>query len=155
MWLATRHGWFSCVCGKGKDGKAALDVLMVRAREREHLERLMEHFPRCFPAKAKVVVSDTNDYRFRVIIDRRCFLDLMTLLAADVDYTNFKSEVFKNEGSSEYEKALHRVWSDMAQIQFKKHGNPFRTSLDAEPTWDPAQDEPGEEEDPGLAASAH
>jgi hypothetical protein len=49
MWIFTRYGFFSAVCAREGDGAHGRpidpDRIMVRARLRDHLERLIAAFP--------------------------------------------------------------------------------------------------------------
>jgi hypothetical protein len=124
MWIASKFGWFSCVCGKAKKGKGPdLSVIMVRARARTHLEQLMQEYPTPFKG-VELRESPTADYRFRVVIPHSTFVGLVAMIAQDVDYTNFKSEVAAREGTSLYEQALHRIWAVMHRVQTALHPGP-------------------------------
>lgn len=195
MWLFTRFGFFSCVCGRdvtpirgSKLVKEITDtsVIMIRARDEDHLNRLIgfvceriasaedqmgergmgfanQRMAEAFQPEGGLKVKDSpsNDYRFRIIVPHAVFPTLLAWVAEDVTYHNFKSEVAANEGSSEYENVLHRVWSLMAEYQGKQtgfgpYGRParvvsrFRSASDKvkheaaftepmEPTFDPGE----------------
>jgi hypothetical protein len=61
--------------------------------------------------------SNTNDYRYRMIIPRDVWAMIAAKLIADIDYGNFKSRVAAEERrghvDAHYEKALHEIWSVM------------------------------------------
>lgn len=130
MWLMTRYGMFSTVCGRKQqpgdiDGKftGALDTqaLMVRARWQEHLERLVKRFPVLQPYP--IQESTNNDYRFRIVVPKHVWADVMMALAEDVDYGNFKNEAGRVHGhQSPYLDVLHRVWSLGYDMQTRRHG---------------------------------
>jgi len=112
MWLFTRYGFFSATV-------SALDpgAMQVRARDRDHLERLIERFPDELGA-LKILETTDSDYRFRLIVKRSEWPTLAARLAEDVDYGNFKSDAAKRFGSkSKYVRALHEVWGVMYGLQ--------------------------------------
>ncbi len=93
---------------------------MVRARVRGHLAALKERWPdhlglceiRTFPG---------TDYAFRMFVDKHAWARVLSELALETDYDNFKSEVAHHLGSagSSYEHALHDVWEVMHRLQEK------------------------------------
>lgn len=122
--------------------KPDLDQMMVRARLKQHLVNLQEA---CADlsisasviaespdramlfgeiAVAEIVESKTNDYRFRILLPQPAFAVLVSWLVSDIDYCNFKNAVFEQEGASDYEHALHRIWSVHHGLQYpsKVHG---------------------------------
>ena len=172
MWIQSKYGHLSVVCASDRStsvkGKKAVrsvdqDILMVRVRLREHLDRLIEAFD-CLSG-SKIVETPNNDYRFRILISRSQFTDLMSGLADAVDYGNYKSEVFAREGASPFERALHRVWAIFHDLQTQAYPPNVGSGLggadarlQATPkTWD----EPGQEtvwdngSDPGYDDAAY
>jgi len=115
MWLFTRYGFFSATVST-----LAPDAIQVRARDRNHLERLAERFPDEL-GSPKILDTKDADYRYRIIIRRSEWPKLAARLAEDVDYGNFKSEAAARFGSkSKYVDALHRVWGLMYGLQAKE-----------------------------------
>ena len=87
MWLATKHGWFSVVCGRNVS-KVDKAVMIIRARKREHLENLIAAFK---GAELGEIKSDTGtDYPCRLVVGRRTGLLVLSALANEIDYSNFK-----------------------------------------------------------------
>jgi hypothetical protein len=114
MWLFTRYGFFSVTVSSVDPG-----TMQIRARDRGHLERLIERFPGELGAAAILETKD-SDYRFRLIVKRSEWPTLAARLAADIDYGNFKSDAAKRFGTkSEYVHALHDVWGTMHGLQAK------------------------------------
>lgn len=110
MWLFTTKGFFSVVTADGEG-----DNLMIRARVRGDLENLKrEHEP-----GLKILDSAGTDYRYRAIIERRVFLNILVELGDEITYRNFKDEVKAQQGKKRY-KAYTQVWSVMVGLQ------PFR-----------------------------
>lgn len=124
-WIFTRYGFFSAVCARKGAGKHSDPVdpnqVMVRARDKCHLELLRERFPELQPFA--IHESQHSDYRFRLFCPKGTWAHVMCEIALDLDYDNFKSEV-KHYGKSgaKYEAALHRVWSVMYGVQTDRYG---------------------------------
>lgn len=122
MWMFTKYGFFSAVCarqGSGKHGQPVdPDRIMVRARRGEHLEALKERFPQQLSA-CEVMETTGTDYRYRLFVKKEAWVDVLSGLAAELDYDNFKSAVARHQGEAEadYERALHEVWSVMHRLQ--------------------------------------
>jgi hypothetical protein len=122
MWIFTKHGFFSAVCarqGGGKHGQPIdPDRIMVRARVRGHLEALMTRFPELL-GPCDVTEFAGTDYAFRIFVDKRVWSQVLSGLADETDYDNFKSEVARHQGraGADYERSLHDVWSVMYRLQ--------------------------------------
>jgi len=106
MWICLNNAFLSIVEPAAHDPKkAGLDVLLVRARVKGHIESV-------FP-KAKVVTIAGRDYQFRAYINR---LDVSEAIAARIEsihYPNFKNSV-RNDL---LHRAFARVWHVMADLQ--------------------------------------
>lgn len=119
MWLFTRYGFFSAV-----QHNEDRDIIVVRARVREHLEALFARFYNGDDAGNIPAIAESlgTDYRFRSFISRRDFAEIAQELALDVDYPNFKNEVQRarrqrSVAARGYLYALHDVWEVMARLQ--------------------------------------
>jgi len=102
MWLFTDTGFVSAV-SDGSD-------LMVRSRDRESLE------PLAAVAKVEIKKTPNNDYPYRVHVKHEVFAEWVALMARNIRYGNFKSEVSATRGD-EFAHALMLVWSTMHQIE--------------------------------------
>lgn len=125
MWLFTKYGFFSAVCARdGKSGSGDVDTsrIMVRARVREHLERLTSRFPD--NGWGEILESPGNDYRWRVFLKKDAWAEVAASLALDTDYDNFKSAAHREWPTDPdgYCSMLHRVWSNHAAIQTNGKG---------------------------------
>ena len=124
MWLFTKHGFFSVVCARQGDGKHGQPIdltrLMIRARVRGHLDALKERCPDHL-GPCDIQTSAATDYAFRMFVDKHVWSRVLSELALETDYDNFKSEVARHQGraGSSYEDALHRVWDVMHRLQEK------------------------------------
>jgi hypothetical protein len=122
MWLFTKHGFFSVVCARQGDGRQGQPIdttrLMVRARVRAHLEELRERWPDLL-GPCEIQTSAQADYAFRIFVDKDVWSRVLSKLALETDYDNFKSEVARHQGNvgRRYEHALHDVWRVMHRIQ--------------------------------------
>lgn len=122
MWIFTKYGFFSAVCARMGDGAHGQPVdrnrLMVRARLREHLDALKKRFPTLLDQHDIREFTGT-DYAFRVFVDKTTWSKILTELAEEIDYDNFKSEVARHQGRSgaAFERSLHEVWSVMYRLQ--------------------------------------
>jgi hypothetical protein len=113
MWIFTRYGFFSAVCGR-TNHKVETNVIMVRARKQEHLEGLRKRFK----LSEQIAISDKTDYRYRLILNREQWVQIASELAAEVDYGNFKDTVARElPQDQKYNRALHDVWDEMYGIQ--------------------------------------
>lgn len=93
MWLCTKLGFFSIV------QKTPTEV-HVRARAKQDLENLKAHCIGRVGTAGSGCVSNWKihrtidaDYRYRVVIAPRHLPDLMSALAASLDYSNFKGVI--------------------------------------------------------------
>lgn len=122
MWIFTKYGFFSAVCARQGDGSHGRPVdvnrIMVRARLREHLEALKARFPTIL-GRCKIQEFVGTDYAYRLFIGKSSWSRILAEMAEETDYDNFKSAVAKHQiyAASEYEHALHDVWSVMNELQ--------------------------------------
>jgi hypothetical protein len=122
MWICTRYGFFSTVSARQGEGGKGQPVdpgrVMVRARVRDHLDRLRRRFPSELGG-AEILESRGTDYRFRIFLAKETWIRVLSGLAAETDYDNFKSEVARHQGAAgaDYGHALHEVWGVMNRLQ--------------------------------------
>ncbi len=102
MWLFTNTGFVSAV-SNGKD-------LMVRARDRESLEALVEI------TKQEISHTPQNDYPYRLVISHETFAMWVAHMAEGITYKNFKSEVAATRGY-DFAHPLMKVWSAMHEVE--------------------------------------
>lgn len=105
MWIFTSTGFVSAVQYKGKT-----DTLVVRARDRESLESL------ALEADKDIITAQGTDYFYRVIVSRSVFETWMSNQLQNLDYGNFKDEVYITRGK-DFAHALGEVWSVMLQVE--------------------------------------
>lgn len=126
MWLFTRIGFFSVVRFRaGSRHDESIDMLAVRARAREDLERLLDLpvMKRCGYAKVRIHDSADSDYRFRIFVDRDTMRELARSLVGPemLSYDNFKTAALGQVDDVGYDMkramAYHDVWRTMAEFQ--------------------------------------
>lgn len=122
MWIFTRYGFYSIACARLQNGRIDLQKMMVRARQRRHLENLIARFP--VLAQCGIRSSDNNDYRYRIIVSKAVWKEVIGELAEEQSWSNFKGETERFlRRPDEYVHALHRVWGEMLRLQEKESGS--------------------------------
>lgn len=122
MWIFTKHGFFSAVCARQGDGSHGQPVdpdrIMIRVRLRSHLEGLKKRFSGLL-AECEIREFPDTDYAFRLFVPKINWGQILSELAAEIEYDNFKSEVasFQGPAGAAYERSLHDVWSVMHRLQ--------------------------------------
>ncbi|MDX2035583.1 MAG: hypothetical protein SFX72_02940 [Isosphaeraceae bacterium] len=125
MWIFTRYGFFSAVCAREGDGAHGRpidpDRIMVRARLRDHLERLIAAFPDLVGG-ATIIETPTVDYPCRIIVPKSTWSAVLSRLGDETDADNFKSSASRHQGAAgqSYLKALHDVWSIMRRMEIDR-----------------------------------
>jgi len=125
MWLFTTIGFFSATLTNKSyrelPKKQQTGHIMVRARVRDDLERLVElHMDAVPPTphyKApEILALPGHDYPYRIVVPHKDWVHLATRLAEMIDYSNFKSAVDKalpgEEGYARHDLYM-KVWSVM------------------------------------------
>jgi hypothetical protein len=103
MWLFTPEGFYSAVLSDTDN-----DKLKVRARDRSHLEALVQHLPE--GDRPEILSIPNRDYAYRVIIPKATWAYLVCKFAANIDYSNFKDECKKQGQPKTWLSALADVW---------------------------------------------
>lgn len=106
MWIFTTFGFFSVVQKKPSD-----ELLTVRARDPEDLDRLRERLPELGPTRL-----EGGDYCCRARVPRAAFAAGLATIASEIDYDNFKNAVQESMGSQRA-RVYHEVWTAAYQIQ--------------------------------------
>ena len=120
MWLQhPRIGHLSIVIARKAPGPGQppdLSRVMIRARDRRHLEYLVAECP---ALNAEILESKDSDYRYRLIADKTAFADALHVLALGLDWTNVKAEAEKHRAKvgQKFINALHEVWAAFQRIQ--------------------------------------
>lgn len=124
MWLFTKYGFFSVVSAKDDSGQSAecANSMMIRTRLKSHLKLLYKRFPDKL-ATVKAFETPLSDYRFRIIVSKPIWAEIMVELSEEIDYDNFKESVasFQYEQSQDYVNSLTDVWLVMQTLQSTKY----------------------------------
>lgn len=104
MWIYTPKGAYSIVelqdQGVPKT-EVGSDILICRARKREHLENLGY-------TRMQIMSTPNNDYPFRVLVSREEISDRIRNVVAGINYGNFKDAATKAGLPSEM---LFDIWA--------------------------------------------
>lgn len=98
MWIATNKGWLSIVKHRDKQ-----DILLVRARNKNHIESIFED--------AEVYEDANADYPYRADLHLYTVGAVIDDLLMNINYDNFKASV----DDYHYHHALVGVWEEMYQ----------------------------------------
>ena len=113
MWVISKYGFASAVQHVDKPG-----WVLVRARDRGDLEEF------CSVARdsdvpgfseEEIEENRSADYRFRMTVRSDDWAELVKVIAAGIDYPNFKNEVAKSD--PERAGIYGGVWSELRRIQ--------------------------------------
>jgi hypothetical protein len=120
MWIFTRYGFVSVACASKKNGKIDEETVMVRARSRQHLVNLQERFPDTELGKAEILSAAGTDYEYRVILPKAKWVSILSELAMEQTWSNFKNESsrFASEKrmTHSYVDVLHEIWHVMQRF---------------------------------------
>jgi hypothetical protein len=113
MWLFTKYCLFSTVCARkgfgAKSDPVDPDRIMVRARSRSHLEHLQTQFPEL--GGFTIEEFKPSDYRYRLIVPKSVWLEILRQLGEEIDYDNFKREAGRTRREDHaYLDVLTKVW---------------------------------------------
>ena len=117
MWLFTRYGFYSVASANRPDGSLDTQTVMVRARRIAHLRSLQLRFPAL--ATGEIQTWPNRDYRCRLIVSKTSWVTIVSELAREQEWSNFKNEAARYQGTpgADYVRALHDVWSVMSRLQ--------------------------------------
>jgi hypothetical protein len=107
MWVFTIDGFYSAV--QHRDNT---DAVMVRARDREDLVRLLKRAG----SDAPISHTPNGDYAYRITATKVAWAAYLTSATEAIDYSNFKSEVAARLGHDRADIYLS-VWETMLDLQ--------------------------------------
>lgn len=118
MWLFTRYGFFSAACALEENGAIDKDTIMVRSRAKRHLLNLKKRFS---GLSTDILVDSGTDYRYRMIIPKSQWAEVVSEIASEQTWSNFKNEAARfarvNGDPTGYVHALHDIWGTMYELQ--------------------------------------
>ena len=112
MWIACVDGFFSTVIDKMEPGR-----MLIRARCEKDIKNLYNRYRDKCPSMRKPTCDENRDYRWRLSIAKEDWRKLGGLLAAAVDYPNFKAEVHQRPDQVNKSRAYAEVWATMHRVQ--------------------------------------
>jgi hypothetical protein len=117
VWIACRYGFYSVASALRLDGSVDPDVVMVRARRVGHPQELQYRFAEL--RQSDIIELPGRDYRYRLVMPKALWVAVLSALAAEQEWTNFKDEVarFKGQWERNYIDCLHDVWAIMRRLQ--------------------------------------
>jgi hypothetical protein len=116
MWVFTSGGFVSAVQLRSNE-----DMLMVRARDRQSLETMLEGIELAGAANDEVferpeIVSVPGDYRYRVTVSKATFVLFLQFEVLNyLNYDNFKNALTASRGK-EWHDAAMGVWVKMLAV---------------------------------------
>lgn len=90
--------------------------MMIRARTKTDIDNMCKLYSKLFVRKTDVVEIPYTDYAYRIIVEKKEWLDIAEHLANDIDYSNFKNEMHKRN-DARLNRALSNVWASMYALQ--------------------------------------
>jgi hypothetical protein len=117
MWIFSIHGFYSIACAQKPDGSLDTQTVMIRARLKDHLQNLQKRFP--VLAGTKIISLPDVDYRHRIVVPKTVWIGVLSGLAEEMEWSNFKNQVARHlgKGGAAYANALHDVWEIMYRLQ--------------------------------------
>lgn len=111
MWIVTRIGFFNII---EQDDDREKGLLTVKARSREDLQRLKDHY--VWTDGRDIEESLVTDYRFRFKAPRKNVEEAIMQLVSEIDYGKTKPAISKDfpERSAIY----LAVWDTLLEIQW-------------------------------------
>lgn len=104
MWIATQQGFYSIVLKER--------AYHVRARSRQDLENLNA----LLDAPREIHEWPGADYRYRILVENLDELEtLLTRLARNLDYSNFKTRISTTPDQRSKLAAYHDLWANLAE----------------------------------------
>jgi len=121
MWIFTKHGFFSVVCARVVENDVVTNEvdhrkMMIRSRDRNHLENLKSEFPN-YLGNVEIHSDYDTDYAYRIFVNKTQWMYIIESLADDIDYSNFKNEAKKHGADEGYLNLLAEVWLDGFEFQ--------------------------------------
>jgi hypothetical protein len=111
-WIFTVYGFYSISVTPGGTR------VVVRARVREHLEKLKQRFQ----LDSKIIQLPNRDYLFRILLSKSKWSQILVALANEQTWSNFK-DAAKDANTTidgkDYVSSLHDVWLTMVHLQWR------------------------------------
>lgn len=129
MWVFTTGGFVSAV-----EHRDNADMLIVRARDRQSLETLVEGIELSGnaagnePQEVEIFKKTPSDYPWRIEVSKATFAMVMVHEIMNyINYSNFKNSLTEIRGEK-WHKAAMNVWVDMLAVSDVKGGTNYSGS---------------------------
>jgi hypothetical protein len=113
MWFFCLDGFFSTVTDLQEPGR-----MLIRARCEKDINNLFNRYRDKCPSMQKPTSDEARDYRWRLSVSKQDWVTLAGILAAAVDYSNFKDAVHKRKDQHSKAAAYLEIWRVMRDVQF-------------------------------------
>ncbi len=114
MWTVTVDGFYSVTAFDERRGGSRPDVdelVVVRARVRDDLERLSQSVPH-----AEILATPRSAYPFRIVCRRDEWARYLAASVDEIDYLNFKDRVAQRLGKRRHD-VLLSVWATLRRLE--------------------------------------
>ena len=111
MWIFSKRGFFSIVEDQYNNKN-----VKVRARLSEDMLELQSLYKKLTGKDANLIIDETADYRYRIIIPKSEWAEIAKILTTEIDYTNFKNHMHE-KNNTKLDKALGQIWKTMYSLQ--------------------------------------
>jgi hypothetical protein len=112
MWVITQTGFYSAVQVENEP-----NILKVRTRTYNDATALAV-FMHGTDYEQYIIADAGTDYKYRVLCSKQDWIEFLAATTQDIDYTNFKSRVFTEQGEARAD-LYHDVWAVLFQLQTK------------------------------------
>lgn len=116
MWLLLPDSFTSAVVSRTRD-RLDPDRVVVRSRLKEHLSVLIQRHPETLGG-ATIIETPHSDYRWRIVVPKARWAEVVTAEVSALDYDNFKNAAARRSGPlSAFVHSLHDIWSILWRLQ--------------------------------------
>ena len=113
MWIFSVTGFYSVVTDSMRKGR-----VLIRARTKTDLDNLSRLHRQVCPSMEPSILDEAGDYRWSLSITKDDWVTLVGVLAAAVNYSNFKDAVHKRKDQRSKAAAYLEIWRVMRQVAF-------------------------------------
>jgi len=107
MWIFTKHGYFAIVRDYNDE-----NIYWLRARLKSDLENIVALME---IENNDIIHKDYADYKFRLKLSKKEYQEFMTIIADQLDYSNFKSMMDNNSEQRHKIFAYYEVYNVLAE----------------------------------------
>ena len=123
MWCITKDGFLSVVGLRNPITPKEHDILMVRARQFDHLDGLIDYAHVHHELQLDVRDDIGHDYKYRVFVSRKVFAGYIQEMAEHIDYPNFKDAASTSiHWGLRGQQALGKIWEILWDLLGRRDG---------------------------------